>query len=182
MFESETVIPLEDFLEKRKNTDAMIYFCNAFLSCVVGKKLWNSSVSTMPMSRIASPSDEAFGYLIVENLYDAWKLQKEKENNPDYAERKTGGGLGEDGRRQPILGKYTKSKYKRAGKFGGWSREGLERFNELYLEVQEDRKDNGDLFEREFGKRNQKPVEVAKRRRGDEGLEPVKIADDLAGW
>jgi hypothetical protein len=92
-------------------------------------------------AKMVTKSDEAFALLIFENYIDKWATST--PDGSEHDERIPGGGEPEVSvhgkRKQPRLrGKYT---HKKSGhcKYGGWSREGISRFNDLYNLVHEDR-------------------------------------------
>jgi len=76
---------------------------------------------------MATASDEAFAYLLVENYWDSWsKLdldQYKNESTFDVASNRKR-------KRKANWGKYTKSAYG-TRRYGGWTAEGLLRFNKL---------------------------------------------------
>jgi len=92
---------------------------------------------------MATASDEAFAYLLVENYWEYWsnldlkayksEVTYDKESNKRI-------------KRTSTWGKYTKSAYG-ARRYGGWMTTGLLRFNELYEQVQADRLKNGEMVE-----------------------------------
>jgi len=92
---------------------------------------------------MATASDEAFAYLLVENYWEYWsnldlkayksEVTYDKESNKRI-------------KRTFTWGKYNKSAYG-ARRYGGWMTTGLLRFNELYEQVQADRLKNGEMVE-----------------------------------
>jgi len=150
----------------------MGFFCQEFLSCVVGRLEWKKQIERKRVWEIASASDEAFALLALENIWD--DVVNHVEKGPTAA-------------RDPIVGKYTVDKYKRAGKYGGWSVAGLHRMLELKRMVEENRKEfpNADDEYLEFvnspayGGRTEK--ENAKRQNDYAGLE-LSGMDDFESW
>ena len=47
-------------------------FCDFFLSRVVGHTAWKDGYTKSKVSELASITDEAFAYLLVENYYEVW--------------------------------------------------------------------------------------------------------------
>jgi len=47
-------------------------FCDFFLSRVVGVSIWKDGSSKIKVSNMATASDEAFEYLLIENYWDQW--------------------------------------------------------------------------------------------------------------
>ena len=119
-----------------REKEAAFWFFGEFLSCVVGKRVWNVqkqyqliSQATMTGSsdKLVTISDEAFALLMYENYEDKWTKQGSAQ-----------AGQSEQSRKKVIRGKYT---LQNSGtcKYGGWSHAGMRRFNELYDLVVEDR-------------------------------------------
>ena len=63
---------LDDFLKLRSDDQTMRLFCENILSQVVGKNVWKEGVYHMKVSELASVTDEAFGLLALENIWDEW--------------------------------------------------------------------------------------------------------------
>ncbi|KAI2494678.1 hypothetical protein MHU86_19857 [Fragilaria crotonensis] len=119
-----------------REKEAAFWFFGEFLSCVVGKRVWNVqkqyqliSQATMTGSsdKLVTVSDEAFALLMYENYQDKWTKQGSAQ-----------AGQSEQSGKKVIRGKYT---VQNSGtcKYGGWSHAGMRRFNELYDLVVEDR-------------------------------------------
>ncbi|KAI2490820.1 hypothetical protein MHU86_23755 [Fragilaria crotonensis] len=85
--------------------------------------------------RIVTKSDEAFALLMFENYIDKWKsmppvADEAEDSDSEQGQRKK--------KAKPRQRAYTQTKSGHC-KYGGWSHEGIARFNELYSLVQEDR-------------------------------------------
>ena len=147
---------MDDLKKKRQCPEAMTIFCNEILPCVVGKINYQKKRSTTLVSQIATMSDEAFGYLFLENIWDNWtKLSQEdmlkivqgKVGNARRVEKENAdgeSGNGQGDRRQSVMvtgreGKWTFGKEVSSRKYKGWAMAGLERFNDLCDEVVHDR-------------------------------------------
>ena len=135
---------------------AFYWFFSSFLECVCGANPWRSlrhkhlvskAIDPTTQEHVVTPSDEAFGLILFENYIDKWKLiaNKKEEAEKEIDEVAAGLEQGEAAQVQPkkkrnnkIYGIYTKV---RSGncKYGGWTREGTARFNELYKLVLVDR-------------------------------------------
>ena len=137
-----------------RETEAFHWFISIFLGCICGAKTWSSAQTSMLVSeakdvsgyKIVTKSDEAFGLLLIENYMEKW--QKMLDDGDDVESEApipiSTAGAGTDGRRnrptrRRITGKYTAKKSGTTCKYGGWSVEGMARFNELYDMVKEDR-------------------------------------------
>ena len=103
-------------------------FVEYFLSVVVGKRHYLKVSHLQKVSEYATKSDEALALLLLENSFDRWSdmakkdIQKDSTVPPKY----TNGGIsnGASGRSR---------------KFGGWSLDGLDRYDELYKLVAKNR-------------------------------------------
>jgi hypothetical protein len=108
---------MEQVLQARENIEDVTLFCDTFLSNVVGKNIYNSKVGETRMSKIATVGDETFAFVCVENSIERWK---DKVSNPTKTN---------ESKWKPS--KYTANPWPEARKYGGWSLEGIRRFNEL---------------------------------------------------
>ena len=104
-------------------------FMEYCVSAVVGRQLFKQLKTKRAISKYVEVSDEAFALLLVENSWDRW-CQMYTEGDMTIQTK--------------IHTKYTKTmkgfhkKTNTPKKFGGWSREGLKRYNELYALVAKD--------------------------------------------
>lgn len=123
---------LTSFAALRKNEDTFTWFAFKFLECVAGVNAWKRRKMKVTVSAFdpttkcpyVSISDEAFALLLLDNYLVKWKYRWQcEQDNKQY-------------KRQP--GRYTSSN---AGhvEFGGWTNEGIMRFNELVEIVRTDR-------------------------------------------
>lgn len=132
---------------RRSRTDhereAFHWFVGEFLECVSGRRVWGRKKFTHrvsdPMERgsaekVVTVSDEAFAILVYENYIDKWLRKYTCEQQ---------GVQGEDTNEieKRIKGRYTAGTTTRAANimYGGWSDEGLIRFNQLCRLVAMDR-------------------------------------------
>ena len=115
--------------------EAFLWFANSLLECVCGKIAWGSKkkyrsrISDAKYDNtnesIVTVSDEAFALLIYENYIDKWITRYHNPPPPGVKGSK-------------IMGKYTRCSIGYS-EYGGWSEEGVLRFNELCSIVVEDR-------------------------------------------
>jgi len=102
----------------------------------------------MKISDMATASDEAFAYLLIENYWDQWstvdlEVYKNEATFETNSMKKK--------KRKAVWGKYTKNAYG-ARWYGGWTDEGHLQFNNLYEEVKADRLKNGENVEELYKK------------------------------
>ena len=144
---------IDELCKLRRSTtererQAYYWFFGTFIECVCGKKAWGKAkfihlisrakVNNATTERIVTVSDEAFALLLIENYIEKWtaayEATKEQVNEVEYDAR------GRKKAAQRRRGKYTGATAKTGHcKFGGWTKEGMVRFNELYNMVLEDR-------------------------------------------
>lgn len=123
-------------------------FCEMFVSEVVGKVNWNKMTrQCKPFSAIASLSDVACAMLLVENGLPYWDSIEDQKHLPKE-ERKL------------VPTKYTfvtglkrenqDKERKQRLHVQGWSNEGIFRFVNLQIMIQNDSNNNGEAFDNYF--------------------------------
>ena len=111
-------------------------FCDCFLSRVVGYTAWKDGCTKSKVSELASITDEAFAYLLVENYWEVWSnidLDAYKNEEAQFDERTS-----KRKKRKSAWGKDTRNAFG-ARRYSRWTNEGLLRFNALHQEVKSDR-------------------------------------------
>jgi len=162
-------------MQKRENEKCFFLFCENFLSRVVGITNWRDSCTKSTVSEMATVSDEAFAYLLVENYWNKWSAldlqtyQKESTFENGSVKKK---------KRTATFGKYTQNAYG-AKRFGGWTREGLIRFNVLYAEVKADREKNGIVVEQNFKMHCLSTSATPKKVQKIYGRDVIAVCDDV---
>ena len=109
-------ITLDQVLHAREDIQDFRMFCDTFLSNVIGKNEYNKNVGHNTISSMSSDGDEAFAIVCVENSIGRWKEEAEDPNKKNRMNW------------QPT--KYTANPSE-SSKHGGWSLEGIRRFNNL---------------------------------------------------
>ena len=144
---------LKDFLKMRCQPESYSDFFKYFLPAVGRKSFWKHLVANSQCdSDLATVSNEAFALIVMENHWERW-LDIYKKSNGDFHGLKTKRRNKDKTEKHQcatnILPKYTRggivfrSKRKNADDGGkGWSAKGIERFNELFDMVIEDRREN----------------------------------------
>ena len=170
-------------------------FCDSWLSCVVGENDWKKQRTKKKISEIATASDEAFALLVLENIWDEWikvpieewensrrikKMMKKTRRQWGWRKqvktyRRVQGGRG---RCRP--GKYTKG-YIAAGKYMGWTNEGMEKYNYLLKQVKADRAKDSE-FEEKYLERNRRKFGSKVIRKKYSGAETVISEEDIDAW
>jgi hypothetical protein len=130
----ETLLKLRQSVTEHEK-EAFRWFIGDFVASVSGNKVWGrkkyyNRVSEAVIDRggndlVVTPSDEAFALLIYENYIEKWIVRYHLERRGEKA----------DGN---IKGKYTSS-INNECMYGGWSAEGIARYNELSEKVILDR-------------------------------------------
>jgi len=132
--------------------------------------MYKSKVESGAMKpmELFTPSDEAFGLLALENGMRRWAKEYEL---------KTTGKWEVDKDTLPYT-MYTRSGVKN----GGWSAEGLRRFNKLYDKVVKDRASNrGKTFEKDFQESHKRAMSGSSRKRkATTSLFEVSVRSDIA--
>ena len=139
--EDKELFTMEELCKLRRTEtecekEASFWFFGKFLSCVVGKRQWSvqkqyqliSQATMMGSSdKMVTISNKTFALVMYENYKDKWTKQGNEQAGQLVQSRK-----------KVIWGKFT---IQNSGtcKYGGWSHDGMKRFNELYDLVVEDR-------------------------------------------
>ena len=112
-----------------------------------------------------------------ENSKKKWEEDEEEDASQDLQK------VGEQGARRKgrcRTGKYTKG-YIAAGKYMGWTNEGLEKYNELLKHVKADRAKDSE-FEENYLERNKSKFGSKVIRKRYSGTETVISEEDLDAW
>jgi len=133
---------LQDILHMRSDVNlAYTYFANASLPKIVGPTKWRGQVTKKTISQIATPTDEAFGLLLLENSLENW-IEAQRlvhEDNSNSGANKT-----------PFIYSLRQTKGG-SRKFGVWSNAGMRRYRELVHLVRANRENNADKDNFEAG-------------------------------
>jgi hypothetical protein len=116
--------------------EAFVWFAGELLECVCGKRAWGTrkkyratisdATSSDTGAFIVTVSDEAFALLLYDAYIDKWIKRYHQDRNGEPRSKR-------------IVGKYTHHTDGASNEYGGWSEEGIRRFNQLCEMVQEDR-------------------------------------------
>jgi len=145
---------MEDFLHLCSKLDLYKVFFKHFVKCVTKKHVYESKVKKAEsLHDICSISDEAFALLLLENSWDKWMDQYNKDPASLLPRR----GRHQDKPVSTVKTKYTKGGYKynndqettmsTLSHNKGWSQEGIKRYNQLYDLVEADRAAHPGFFQ-----------------------------------
>ena len=128
-------------------------FFSYFLSSVIGKRIYNQNKLKLLISQYSTISDEAFALLVLENHEERWlhmHLHNDYKNCDIQPKYSTGGRsmnmkhvISSHSTIEDSTADSNKKSMKNlrgSKRFFGWSEAGLQRFNELFKRVLEDRK------------------------------------------
>ena len=169
--ENDMLPKLEEILCLRRDPKVFYVFCDNFLSWVCGRNLWKKRWTVETVSQIATVSDEAFALLLLENSWKKWTAEGRNEED------------GEDENSVDTEGNQTRwtKNGRSAVMYKGWSREGIERFNELYSIVMEDRKtERGKKVEAEYRDARNEEYGQPKKRKLEKGYIGLTCEDDFS--
>jgi hypothetical protein len=121
----QEAISLEKIKKMRGSPVGWVILCNRLLPAVVGTTTWERKVAVQKITEFTTVSDVAFCLLALENNWDYWvkmaSIEDDSNTHNTYPTTKWTS--------SPVL----------SGKNTGWSKEGLERYNELCQEEATDR-------------------------------------------
>ncbi len=141
----------EVLLKPRDDPHVFTIFCVSFLACLVGKIIFKEKVLTEPIANFVTVSDEAYTLVYLENSYDRWMAESKDEPKPPTK-------------------KWTSDNLA-ATLYKGWNQEGIVRYNELYKNVKEKRKEKGTKeFELDF----QDEMQASRKKKGRKRKEPLE--------
>lgn len=122
--------------QTEEEKEAFVWFAGELLECVCGKRAWGTrkkyrarmtdAKSTDTGAAVVTVSDEAFALLLYDAYIDKWIIRYHQDRRGEPHSKR-------------IAGKYTQ-KNGTSTEYGGWSEEGIRRFNQLCEMVQDDRK------------------------------------------
>ena len=117
----------------RNDAETFAIFCNAFLSCTVGKVTYKEKVMEERISSFVTISDEAYTLLYLENCYDRWLAEANGLQEETHPEKK-----------------WT-SAPQSATLYKGRNEAGIHRYNDLVTSITDQRKeDETKTFEDNF--------------------------------
>ena len=120
-----------DVITDRKNMTGETFraCCSDHLSAVVGMNKWKTKETQMKVSKIATPSDEAFCLVTLENNCERWTAMAEKKPRFEDTSNQSGNQTPKKKEELWPSPKCTKQKSANEKKHEGWSKEGAESHN-----------------------------------------------------
>lgn len=169
--------PEEFAAELRQNQAQYTEFADRMIRAVHGKSRYNAAAEVTLFDTLISKSQEAFTLLLYENGYKnwMWAWQNHQETTSDTNSDGTAFSS------CPAY-EYTTRHQDFTSRNGGWSREGMLKFNALYKRVEADRATDAGAFEKVYKRhREDRSTTTRKRRRGGttSPLQILTISDDL---
>ena len=140
-----------DLVALRKNRSIYYKFLRYFLACAVGAREWKVHGESSRISSYVDSTMEAFALILYENGYDVWKskfLQGVALGEDGGSEEDAVSAITDD---SSATFRYT-GKGRGARRYGGWSDEGINRYNMLVEVIDSQRADGetGVRFEEGF--------------------------------
>jgi hypothetical protein len=168
----------EQFQALRKQPTNYITFADVMIRAVHGKSRYGERANTTSFNTLISKSQEAFTLLLYENGYKNWVWAA--HNDPGSTSDTDGGGGNTTDSNCPAYGYTSRNKEDMPGRNGGWSTEGMLKYNDLYNKVAADRTTDNGEFERVYmaHRVNKFKAPKRKRKRGETN-DTVPILDDL---
>ena len=126
-----------DVITDRKNMTGETFraHCSDYLSAVVGMVEWKGKETQMKISKIATPSDEAFCLVTLENNCDRWTAIARKEPRFEVASEQSDDLTPKKKEELWPSPKCTKQKSANGKKHEGWSKEGAESHNQHHHSI-----------------------------------------------
>jgi hypothetical protein len=168
----------EQFPALRKQPTNHITFADMMIRAVHGKSRYGARANTTSFNTLISKSQEGFTLLLHENGYKNWVWAA--HNDPGSTIDTDGGGCNTTDSHCPAHGCTSRNKDDMPGRNGGWSTEGMLKYNDLCHEVAADRiMDNGEFERACMAHRVNKFKAPKKKQKRGEANDTVPILDDL---
>jgi hypothetical protein len=170
----------EDFLAVdglRGNATRYTEFADRMIRAVNGKSRYDPSSSTTLLDDLVPPSQEAFALLLYKNGYENWLWMHNHACMTSDGSDVTVGGEDEVGCPSYM---YTRRRGDMTSRNGGWTRDGMDLFNELYRKVRADRLNDNGAFAKVYREHKARLLLGKKRKRScTTRQDPVAVSNDL---
>ena len=124
-------------MRRIRSRPAYIELLDCLVRAVVGRKVYVEKRMSNPLSEWFTMTDEAFLLLCLESYADTWNRAWAQADQQQEGEQK------QDEEEARYTGRSQGTKR-------SWSKEGLERFNAIMVDVYRDRKENATAFDHVF--------------------------------
>jgi hypothetical protein len=180
--------PTPDNIEEnglRSDVGGYTEFADRMIRAVHGKSRYGNSSTAILLDDLISPSQEAFTLLLYRNGYKNWVwMHNHASLSSEGSEDSNVTFEGDDEDEEDGCPKYSYTKRTAmdfTSRNGGWSRDGMKKYNTLYKKVQEDRiADAGAFSELYMAHRADLSGKKRKRRKNDgDESQRLTISDDL---
>jgi hypothetical protein len=163
----------------RKDQAAYMEFADIMIRAVHGKSRYGDTAGTTTFNSFISKSQEAFTLLLYENGYKnwVWSARNDPGSSSDGSIDGCGGSTTDSN--CSAYGYTTRSKEDMPGRNGGWSTEGMLKYNELYRKVATDREIDDGIFEKAYMAHRVGKFRTDRKRKRGQSSNPVPILDDL---
>ena len=168
MQENEMKYAFSDFISLRKHKEAWFFFCDHFLSCVMGKAAYNRLIVTKPVSKWVTETDIAFVLLCMENNWEKWTYIACNKNKIKNKENE----LEVEDEHVPLT-KYTSDKVN--GQNNGWDDKGINRMYDL-ADLEEEQRNDKTYLEVEKDYLSYRKAEKQNKKRKRNGTECKSLA------
>jgi hypothetical protein len=164
----------------RKNQEEYVEFADIMIRAVHGKSRYGDTSKTTSFNTLISKSQEAFTLLLYENGYKnwVWASRNDPGSTSDASTDEGGGNTSADSNCPPY-GYTSRTKEDIEFRNGGWSMEGMLKYNELYKKVAADRACDRGAFEKVYMAHRMSQGKARRKRKRGLPNNPVPILDDL---
>ena len=122
---ADTFADLENVQKGRKDGKTWMDMIIKFLQYIIPETRMH--ITKKPLTKWCPIAAEALLFLMIENSYEVWMEEAEKEENDNSSPTK--------------VAKCTEKRGS-GRRFGGWGNDGIKRFNDLYNDIQKQRRTN----------------------------------------
>jgi hypothetical protein len=172
--------PEEFAADLRANQGQCTVFADHMIRAVHGKSRYGEAAERITFDSLISKSQEAFTLLLYENGYKNWVWAS--RNDPGSAsDASADANTDSSDGTCPTYGFTERGREGLPSRNGGWSLEGMKKYNELYKRVTEDRISDAGAFRKAYrDHREAKRSKGRKRKRGNaDQMIILTISDDL---
>jgi hypothetical protein len=163
----------------RKSVERYTEFADRMVRAVYGKSRYSPSSNTTLFEDLVPPSQEAFALLLYKNGYQNWVWRHNHACLTSDGSEDTVGGETEGEEECPQYRYTRRTEGSFTGWNGGWRKEGMTTYNELYKKVKEDRQTDNGAFGKVYREHRASLCGMKRKRRTTGGADHVVASDDL---